>query len=63
MVSSSIRDKDPPCIFGAQGQGVIGQWATDVRDLMLDRVEELTGARIYHMFEYARTSGFVSTSN
>ena len=35
---------------GALGQGVIGQWATYVRDLMLDRFEELTGARIYHMF-------------
>ena len=35
---------------GAFGQGVIGQWSTYVRDLMLDRFEELTGARIYHMF-------------
>ncbi len=35
---------------GALGQGVIGQWTTYVRDLMLDRFEELTGARIYHMF-------------
>jgi NADH-quinone oxidoreductase subunit D len=35
---------------GALGQAVIGQWATYVRDLMLDRFEELTGARIYHMF-------------
>jgi NADH-quinone oxidoreductase subunit D len=35
---------------GAFGLGVIGQWATYVRDLMLDRFEELTGARIYHMF-------------
>ena len=35
---------------GAFGQGVIGQWTTYVRDLMLDRFEELTGARIYHMF-------------
>jgi NADH-quinone oxidoreductase subunit D len=35
---------------GALGQTVIGQWATYVRDLMLDRFEELTGARIYHMF-------------
>jgi NADH-quinone oxidoreductase subunit D len=30
--------------------GVIGQWTTYARDLMLDRFEELTGARIYHMF-------------
>ncbi len=35
---------------GALGLGVIGQWSTYVRDLMLDRFEELTGARIYHMF-------------
>jgi len=35
---------------GAFGQSVIGQWTTYVRDLMLDRFEELTGARIYHMF-------------
>ncbi|MCW2309093.1 NADH-quinone oxidoreductase subunit D [Rhodobium gokarnense] len=35
---------------GAFGMGVIGQWATYVRDLMLDRFEEMTGARIYHMF-------------
>jgi len=35
---------------GALGQGVIGQWTIYARDLMLDRFEELTGARIYHMF-------------
>ena len=35
---------------GALGLGVVGQWTTHVRDLMLDRFEELTGARIYHMF-------------
>ncbi|MDK9695456.1 MAG: hypothetical protein OEL76_03605 [Siculibacillus sp.] len=35
---------------GAFGLGVIGQWTTHVRDLMLDRFEEMTGARIYHMF-------------
>jgi NADH-quinone oxidoreductase subunit D len=35
---------------GALGMGIIGQWTTYVRDLMLDRFEELTGARIYHMF-------------
>jgi NADH-quinone oxidoreductase subunit D len=35
---------------GALGLGVVGQWLTYVRDLMLDRFEELTGARIYHMF-------------
>lgn len=37
-------------ISGALGMGVIGQWMTYVRDIMLDRFEELTGARIYHMF-------------
>ncbi|MEE4219400.1 MAG: NADH-quinone oxidoreductase subunit D [Xanthomonadales bacterium] len=35
---------------GAFGLGVVGQWTTYVRDLMLDRFEELTGGRIYHMF-------------
>ena len=35
---------------GSLGLAVIGQWTTYVRDLMLDRFEELTGARIYHMF-------------
>ncbi|NCC23357.1 MAG: NADH-quinone oxidoreductase subunit D [Alphaproteobacteria bacterium] len=35
---------------GAFGLGVIGQWTTYARDLMLDRFEELTGGRIYHMF-------------
>ena len=35
---------------GAFGLGVIAQWTTYARDLMLDRFEELTGARIYHMF-------------
>jgi len=35
---------------GSFGLGVIGQWTTYARDLMLDRFEELTGARIYHMF-------------
>lgn len=35
---------------GSLGMGVIGQWATYARDIMLDRFEELTGARIYHMF-------------
>ncbi len=35
---------------GAFGLGVIAQWTTYVRDLMLDRFEELSGARIYHMF-------------
>jgi NADH-quinone oxidoreductase subunit D len=37
-------------IAGALGSGVIGQWMTYVRDLMLDRFEEMSGARIYHMF-------------
>lgn len=37
-------------IAGALGMGVPGQWTTYCRDLMLDRFEELTGARIYHMF-------------
>ncbi|WP_316860166.1 hypothetical protein [uncultured Cohaesibacter sp.] len=35
---------------GSMGLGIVGQWMTYVRDLMLDRFEELTGARVYHMF-------------
>ena len=35
---------------GSLGLGIVGQWLTYVRDLMLDRFEELSGARIYHMF-------------
>lgn len=35
---------------GAFGQGIIGQWSNYCRDLMLDRFEELSGGRIYHMF-------------
>ncbi|SDI84888.1 NADH-quinone oxidoreductase subunit D [Aliiruegeria lutimaris] len=37
-------------IGGALGLGITGQWMTYLRDIMLDRFEELTGARIYHMF-------------
>lgn len=35
---------------GAFGLGVVAQWSNFVRDLMLDRFEELTGGRIYRMF-------------
>jgi len=35
---------------GAFGQGIIGQWSNYCRDLVLDRFEELTGGRIYHMY-------------
>lgn len=35
---------------GALGQGIIGQWANYCRDLVLDRFEELSGGRIYHMY-------------
>jgi len=34
---------------GAFGLGIIGQWSNYVRDLVLDRFEEITGGRIYHM--------------
>ena len=33
-------------ISGAFGPGVVGQWMTDGRGLMLDRFEDLTSARI-----------------
>lgn len=35
---------------GAFGQGVVGQWTNYLRDSILDRFEELTGGRIYHMY-------------
>ncbi len=35
---------------GAFGQGTLGQWTVTMRDFMLDRFEELSGGRIYHMY-------------
>ncbi len=35
---------------GAFGQGIVGQWSNYMRDSILDRFEELTGGRIYHMY-------------
>jgi NADH-quinone oxidoreductase subunit D len=35
---------------GAYGHGMPAQWANYCRDLVLDRFEELTGGRIYHMY-------------
>jgi len=35
---------------GSLGSGIIGQWTNYLRDYMLDRFEELTGGRIYHMY-------------
>lgn len=35
---------------GSTGIGVIGQWTNYLRDLVLDRFEELTGGRVYHMY-------------
>jgi NADH-quinone oxidoreductase subunit D len=35
---------------GAVGFGTVGQWSNYLRDLILDRFEELTGARIYHIY-------------
>ena len=35
---------------GSFGLGTIGQWSVAHRDLILDLFEELTGARIYHMY-------------
>lgn len=31
------------------GMGLVGQWTTWARDLVLDRFEEISGGRIYHM--------------
>jgi len=35
---------------GAFGMGTLGQWTVTMRDFILDRFEELTGGRIYHMY-------------
>ncbi|MCF7885888.1 MAG: NADH-quinone oxidoreductase subunit D [Candidatus Marinimicrobia bacterium] len=34
---------------GSFGIGVVGQWTNYARDLVLDRFEEISGGRIYHM--------------
>lgn len=35
---------------GSLGFGTVGQWSNYLRDLVLDRFEELTGGRIYHIY-------------
>ena len=35
---------------GSFGMGVVGQWTIWARDLVLSRFEELTGARVYHIY-------------
>jgi NADH-quinone oxidoreductase subunit D len=35
---------------GSLGHGLPGQWTNYLRDYILDRFEELTGGRIYHMY-------------
>lgn len=35
---------------GAFGLGTVGQWTVAMRDFLLDSFEELSGARIYHMY-------------
>lgn len=35
---------------GGTGLGIVGTWMYVLRDYMLDRFEELSGARVYHMF-------------
>ncbi len=35
---------------GALGLGAVGQWAIAHRDYVLDLFEEMTGARVYHMY-------------
>lgn len=39
-----------PAQGGTTGLGLGVQWGVYLRDLILDRFEELTGARIYHMY-------------
>jgi len=35
---------------GTMGMGIVPQWTNYLRDLVLSRFEELTGARVYHMY-------------
>ncbi len=35
---------------GSMGLGVVPNWTYTLRDYVLDRFEELTGARVYHMY-------------
>lgn len=35
---------------GSLGLGITSQWTMYLRDLLLDRFEELTGGRVYHMY-------------
>lgn len=35
---------------GSMGMGIVHQWTMYLRDRILDRFEELTGGRIYHMY-------------
>jgi NADH-quinone oxidoreductase subunit D len=35
---------------GSLGFGMVGQWCNYLRDYVLDRFEELSGGRIYHMY-------------
>ena len=37
-------------VAGGTGLGIMGNWMYVLRDYMLDRFEELTGARVYHMY-------------
>ncbi|MGQ9846175.1 MAG: NADH-quinone oxidoreductase subunit D [Bacteroidales bacterium] len=39
-----------PALGGTMGLGLGVQWGVYLRDLLLDRFEELTGGRIYHMY-------------
>jgi NADH-quinone oxidoreductase subunit D len=35
---------------GSFGMGTVGQWTVTMRDYVLDRFEEISGGRIYHMY-------------
>ncbi len=37
-------------VAGGTGLGIVGTWMYVLRDYMLDRFEELSGARVYHMY-------------
>jgi len=50
MARVVILMRGVPGQAGTMGMGMGVQWGVYLRDLMLDRFEELTGARVYHMY-------------
>lgn len=50
MARLQVLLRTVPGIGGTMGLGLGYQWGVYLRDLILDRFEELTGGRVYHMY-------------